>query len=220
MKNIKTALVIGATGLVGKALVMDLLDDPRYEKVRIFVRRSMNIQHSKLEEHLIDFDHPETWSDLVVGDVLFSVLGTTLKKAGSKQKQYTIDYTYQYSFARAALQQGVPQYILVSSSGANEKSMIFYSRMKGELERDIKKLPFSSIVIFQPSLLIGPREEERAGERAGYKLLKFLNAAGLFKRYRPIQGYQVARAMKLAALNPQPGTRVYTLDEIFRLISD
>ena len=220
MQNIKKALVIGGTGLVGKALVMDLLDDPHIERVGVFVRRSMNMQHPKLDEHLIDFDHPESWSDLVRGDVLFSALGTTLKKAGSKQKQYTIDYTYQYSFARAAAQQGVAQYILVSSSGANEKSMIFYSRMKGELERDIKKLPFSSTVILQPSLLIGPREEERAGEKAGYKVLKFLNAAGLFKKYRPIEGYQVAPAMKLAALDPRPGIRVYTLDEIFRLAGD
>src|SRR5690349_10962018 len=137
-----TAIVIGATGLVGSELVQQLLDDERFSLVKIFVRRSFGKQHPKLEEHIIDFDKIHEWGHLVSGDVLFSALGTTLKQAGGKEAQYRIDYNYQYDVADAAAKNKVPVYVLVSSAMANVDSKIFYTRMKGELERDIKKLPF------------------------------------------------------------------------------
>ena len=138
----KTAVVIGATGLVGSELVALLLADSRFETVKVFVRRSTGRQHPKLEEHLVNFDAVETWKEQLTGDVLFSAMGTTLKQAGSKDAQYKIDYTYQYNVAKAAAENGVPQYVLISSAGASPKSRIFYSRMKGELEESVKKLTF------------------------------------------------------------------------------
>lgn len=213
----KTAIVIGATGLVGSALVDLLIQDSGFSRILVFSRRSIGRNSSKLEEHIIDFDQPENWKGLIKGDVLFSCLGTTLKQAGSREKQYQIDYTYQYQFAEAASENGVPFYVLVSSAGANPASSLFYSRIKGELERDVKALHFSGIHFLQPSLLHGKRKDDRFGEKFGYRLLKGLNAVGLFRKYRPIDGATVAKGMIAAALAEKPGVHTYTLDEIFPL---
>jgi uncharacterized protein YbjT (DUF2867 family) len=215
----KSAIVIGGTGLVGRQLVHLLLEDTRFSKVYLYGRRSIGIQNSKLEEILIDFNKPDTWQKLVTGDILFSTLGTTLKQAGGKQAQYKIDHTYQFQFAEAAAYNDVPVYVLVSSASASPDSKIFYSRMKGELERDVKKLPFKSINILQPSLLVGERENARFGEGAGYKVLSALNSIGLFKKYRPIRDREVAMAMIKAGLNAANGVHIFTLDHIFPLAS-
>jgi len=137
-----TANVIGATGLVGKQLVQLLLKNKNFEKVRIFVRRSPGISHPKLEEQIIDFDHEESWAEKLTGDVLFSALGTTLKQAGSKEKQYETDVTFNLNFAQKAKENGIENYVLVSSVGANTKSRIFYTCMKGELEEAVSELNF------------------------------------------------------------------------------
>jgi len=216
----KTALVIGATGLVGTELIKQLLDDSRFEKVVVFSRRSLEKPHPKLTEHIIDFDQPHTWRHWVQGDILFSALGTTLKKAGSKEAQYKIDHNYQYAFAKAASEQEVPHYVLVSSASASPDSKIFYSRMKGELERDISKLPFRSINILQPSLLYGERKETRLGESIGYAIIRRLNALSLLKKYRPIHGATVARAMIHAGIKNNAGKQIYVLDQIFSLAEE
>lgn len=213
----KTAIIIGATGLVGKSLVHLLVDDDRFSKIIVFLRRSLELKHTKLEEHVIDFDKPEQWMHLVQGDVLFSTLGTTIKQAGSKAKQYNIDYTYQYTFAQAAAQNKIPTYVLVSAAASSPDSKIFYSRMKGELERDVKTLGFKSIYIIQPGLLHGERKEERFGENMAYKVLNAVNAIGLFKQYRPIKGETVAAALRNAALKAQPGVNPYALAGVFEL---
>ncbi|EDM37721.1 putative NADH dehydrogenase with NAD(P)-binding domain [Pedobacter sp. BAL39] len=213
----KNAVVIGATGLVGSELVALLLSDERFETVTVFTRRSLKLQHPKLLEHLIDFDQYDSWQHQVKGDVLFSALGTTLKQAGSKAAQYHIDYTYQYHFAKAAAESKVSVYVLVSAAAASPDSKMFYSKMKGELERDVKQLPFSSIYFLQPSLLVGKRDHSRLGEKFGERVLAVFNALGLFRKYRAISGKTVAQAMINAALTANPGVHVYALDDVFTL---
>jgi uncharacterized protein YbjT (DUF2867 family) len=212
---VKTALVIGATGLVGSQLVAQLLDDARFNKVIAFGRRKIGLSHPKLQEHVVDFESRESWSSLVKGEVAFSALGTTRKQAGSLAAQKKVDYDYQLAFARAAASNGVGTYVLVSSSSANPSSRIFYTRLKGELDRDVQQLGFERVRIMRPSLLAGERLQTRAGEKLGGALLGALNALGIARRYREIPGRVVARAMINAALDPENGTRIYTLDELF-----
>ncbi len=213
----KTALVIGATGLVGFQLVKHLIEDKDFAKVVVFSRRSTGLVSPRLEEHIIDFDHPEQWQHLVKGDVLFSALGTTLAQAGGQKAQYKIDHSYQYQFAASAARNAVPVYVLVSSAGANPKSRTFYMRMKGELERDVKELLFSSIVLIKPGPLHGERKDNRVGEKIGVAVISFFNAIGLFRKYRPIGGDVVAGAMIQAFKRATPGVAAFELDELFLL---
>lgn len=215
----KTALVIGATGLVGFQLVKQLVEDKSFSRVVVFTRRSTGLANPKLEEKLIDFDHPEQWQHLVKGDVLFSALGTTLAKAGSKKAQYKVDHGFQFQFAAAAARNAVPSYVLVSSAGASPKSRAFYLRMKGELERDVKGLLFKSLILIKPGPLCGVRPEKRLGETIGVAVIGFFNRLGLFSKYRPIGGGEVARAMIRAYNQASPGVSSFQLDELFELAS-
>jgi len=200
----KVANIIGSTGLVGHQLLTQILDHPEFEKVRIFVRRASGISHPKLEEQLIDFDLPESWKHLVKGDVLFSTLGTTIKTAKTKENQYRVDFTYQYEFAKAASENGVPAYLLVSSLGANPKSSVFYSRIKGELEDAVAKLPFRKLVIIRPSILDGDRQEKRAGEKVGLILSRFVTRF-ILKVYKPTPVNLLASKMISLSLQKVPG---------------
>lgn len=213
----KTALLIGATGLVGSQLLRQLLENKYFSKVVVFSRRSSGLVVPKLEEHIIDFDHPEQWQHLVKGDVLFSALGTTLAKAGGKKAQYKVDHSYQYQFAAAAARNAVPVYVLVSSAGANPESRAFYMRMKGELERDVKELLFSSIIFIKPGPLHGKRTENRLGENIGVAVIRFFNTLGLLRKYRPIAGDEVAQGMITAFKRATPGVAEFELDELFVL---
>lgn len=188
------ALVIGATGATGKDLVSQLLTDNGYDEVNVFVRRPLAVENPKLKTHIVNFDKPEEWKDLVKGDVAFSCLGTTLKAAGSKESQRKVDYDYQYNFAKAAKENEVEDYILVSSYGANPKSKLFYSRMKGELEQSIKDLHFNKLTIFQPGML-ERRDSERTGEVLGGKIIKFANKFGVLTQQKPLPTEVLAKAM-------------------------
>lgn len=188
------ALVIGATGATGKDLVQKLLADKDFEEVHAFVRRPLNIENDKLKSHIVNFEQPDEWKDLVKGDVAFSCLGTTLKDAGSKEAQRKVDYDYQYNFAKAAKENEVEDYILVSSYGANPKSKIFYSRMKGELEQSIKALHFNKLMIFQPGML-DRKDSERTGEVLGGKIIKFANKFGVLTQQKPLPTEVLAKAM-------------------------
>jgi uncharacterized protein YbjT (DUF2867 family) len=211
----QVANVIGASGLVGQQLVAQLLDHPEFEKVRIFARRSIGLVHPKLEEQVIDFDRPENWKHLVQGDVLFSTLGTTIKAAKTKENQYRVDFTYQYEFAKAASENGVPVYLLVSSMGANPKSSVFYSRMKGELEEAVVKLSFQKLVILRPSILDGNRQEKRVGEKFGLILTRFLTKF-ILKVYRPTPVDILAAKMISLSLEKVRGIRTVGGLELFQ----
>jgi len=216
----KTANVIGATGLVGREVVSQLLRHPEVGTVRIFVRRELNWTDPRLEQHVVDFSREETWQPLLKGDVLFSALGTTLKQAGSKEAQYQVDYTFQFRFAEAASRNGIPVYVLVSSAGADPKSIMFYPRIKGELDEAVLKLPFRKAVIMRPSLLVGQREKRRWAEEISYKVFGPLTNL-VFKKYRPIRAATVAKAMIKAALEDGPVKEpILTLDEIFRVAGE
>ena len=188
------ALVLGATGATGKNLVDQLLEDPKYDEVNIFVRKAPEIDNEKLKTHIVDFEKPEDWLDLVQGDVAFSCMGTTLKNAGSKEAQKKVDFTYQYDFAKAAKGNNVEDYILVSSYGADSKSKLFYSRMKGELENSVKDLHFPKITIFQPGML-ERKDSARTGEVLGGKIIKFANKLGVLENQKPLPTDILAKAM-------------------------
>jgi len=189
------ALVIGATGATGQEIVSQLLEDDSFNSVSIFVRKDPNITHSKLKTYVIDFSKLEEYKELIKGDVLFSCLGTTLRDAGSKEKQYLVDYTHQYEFAKIASDNGVPIYSLISSTGANENSPFFYPKIKGKLEEAVKKLPFKIIQIFQPPTLIRQKNLIRLGEKIGIKIFGFLNSFGILKSQKPLPVSNLAKVM-------------------------
>ena len=201
------AVLIGATGAVGKDLLQALLEDARYTEVVAFARRALGVQHEKLREHMIDFDAPATWQELVKGDILFSTLGTSLKQAGSKEAQRHIDYDYQLAFAKAARANGVKSLVLLSSIGADSKSSIFYLRLKGELDDAVRDLGFDSLSIVRPPSLIRAKSK-RFGETASVKFLQAANAIGLAKRLAPMETAVVARSMAALGADSASGTRI------------
>ena len=188
------ALIVGASGATGTKLVELLLKDETYNEVAVFVRHELKINHDKLKTHIIDFDQPEQWKNLVKGDVLFSCLGTTLKVAGSKEAQWKIDYDYQYNFAKWASKNEVNTYVLISASKAAADSFFFYSKMKGQLEEAVKKLSFSKLIIFKPTLLIR-ENSDRNMEVLGAKVISFFNKLGLLRSQKPITTNVLAKAM-------------------------
>lgn len=214
MKN-KTAIVIGSTGMVGKELVNQLITSNHYSSIVSLVRRPSGVSNPKLKEHIIDFDQPETWKNLVKGDELFSCLGTTIAQAKTKEAQYKVDYTYQYNVAKIASDNGVDNFVLVSSAGANVNSKTFYIKMKGELDEAVQHLPFEYISIIRPGQLTGNRTENRLGEKIGLAVMNSLNKIGILKRYKPITFKDVAKAMIHAAKKQKSAT--YTLDEVHKL---
>jgi uncharacterized protein YbjT (DUF2867 family) len=213
----KTAIVIGATGLVGNYITQKLLKNSRYQCVKLFVRRSFQIDDPKLEEHIVDFDKIREWKNQLIGDELYSALGTTIKKAGSKQAQYKIDFTYQYRTAELCSGNKVEKLLLVSSIGADENSKNFYLRMKGELDEAIIKLPFKQIFIFRPSILAGKRKEKRLTESIGINSAEIITKIiPALKKYRPIEAERVADAMIKSAnqITPERVT-IYESNNIF-----
>ena len=212
------ALVLGSTGATGQELVKLLLKNSDFSKVSIFVRRPISINHEKLIVHKVDFSRLNNYKDLVNGDILFSALGTTRKDAGSKKKQYLVDYTYQYEFAKMASENRVNHYSLVSSVGANDKSWFFYPRIKGDLEESIKHLDFNKIQIFQPPSLIRQPDLIREGEKISLKILNILNKIGLLRSFKPLSVADLAIKMirEVKAKNSNKIT-VYKSEDLFVL---
>ena len=208
------ALIIGATGATGKDLLSQLLADDTYSEVHCFVRKPLTLTHPKLHAHVVDFETPEAWADLLRGDVAFSCLGTTLAAAGSKEAQWRVDYDYQYAFAEHCRQNGVPTFVLVSAAGAKAQSKLFYNRMKGQLEDAVKALGFPRLLIFQPSILIRSNSD-RGGENFTVKVFNFLNKLGILKRYRPMPTAILAQRMRREVATSNKGIHTFTLDEIF-----
>ena len=210
------ALVLGATGAIGKDLVSQLLQDEAFERVDIFVRREVPASSDKLVVHVVDFDHPEQWAGKLTGDILFSTLGTTIRAAGSQPAQWKVDYTYQLQAAQSARKNGVPVYALVSSVGADARSRIFYSKMKGALDRDVQALGFEGCFILRPPSLIR-KGSDRLGEKIGVVALRAFNAIGLMRNFTPMPTEAVAAAMIRLAKSGRKGTGIFTSQEILSI---
>lgn len=214
----RSAVVLGATGLVGREIV-DLLErDPAVERIVLLVRRAPDrVVAAKTEVRITNFKDPASFAEALGSDSLFSALGTTLRAAGSKEAQYEVDYTFQYEVAKAARSRGVPVLALCSSVGADPAARAFYTRTKGELERDVKALGFPRTRIVRPSFLDGERAESRPGEAVGMWLMRGLGKLPSVARYRPIPVRTVAAAMIALAKDPEAGDKTLESHELFAL---
>ena len=212
----KTALIIGSTGLIGSQLLALILESPHYEKVITFVKRDSDIRHPKLKQHLINFDKPESYKELVVGDDLYCTIGTTIKKAGSQDAFKKVDFEYPRQFATFALQNNVQQFLIVSSIGAEAKSGNFYLKTKGEIQNFLEDCNFKSVAVLQPSLLLGNRKEFRLGEKIGAFFMKTFAFVflGTLEKYKPIQSETVAKAMLTLGQKNNLGFKIYESDVI------
>jgi len=212
----KTALIIGSTGLIGSQLLEILLASTEYSAVITFVKRDSGIRHPKLKQHLIHFDNPESYEKFVIGDDFFCTIGTTIKKAGSQEAFRTVDFCYPKTFASIAMQNNVKQFLIISSIGANAKSGNFYLKTKGDIQDFLKGCHFESVSVLQPSLLLGKRKEFRLGEKMGAFFMNLFSFVfiGSSRKYKPIQSEAVAKAMFNFAQKNKPGFNIYESDVI------
>jgi len=212
----RTALVAGASGLVGGHLLQLLLADDAYARVVTLGRRPLAARHPKLEQRVVDFATIDALSNLSHADDVFCCLGTTIKTAGSQQAFRKVDYDYVLGLARAGQRAGARQFVLVSALGADSASRIFYSRVKGEIEEAVRQLPYQGIQIFRPSFLMGERAAVRLAERVGVPLARAVAPllVGPLRRYRPVYAADVARAMVRIAKEAPRGPNVFEYDGI------
>ena len=212
----RTALLVGATGLVGGHCLQYLLQAEEYEKLIILVRRPLLMDHPKLEEHVVDFDKLDQHAHIMRANDVFCCLGTTIKAAGSQQEFKKVDFTYTVQTCAIAVKNGADQLLVVTSLGANPRSKIFYNRIKGETEEALSKLPCEAVHFFRPSLLLGDRKESRPIKNTGISVIKGLSLlmAGPLKKYKPIDANVVAHSMVLVAQETRSGVNVYESDRI------
>lgn len=211
----RTAIVLGATGLVGSSVVEQLAAATHVDRIVTVTRREARHASPKVVNQVVDFERLDQHAALFRGNWLFSCLGTTRRQAGSIEAQRRVDLDYQLAAARLAAATGVSHYLLVSSSMANAASGNPYLRMKGELEQAVLALPLPRISIFQPGILLGARNHFRPGETIGAGIMRVLTAVPGLQRYRPIRGEQVAGRMVQVSRDPGPPREIFTLDEVF-----
>ncbi|MGK7392009.1 MAG: NAD-dependent epimerase/dehydratase family protein [Candidatus Cyclobacteriaceae bacterium M2_1C_046] len=216
----KTALIAGATGLVGSSLLEKLIYDDHYDRIIVIARTKPEEEHTKVEPVLIpNFDHLADFKEKLKADDVFCCLGTTMAKAGSKEKFRKVDHDYVVELAKITRDNGAKQFLMVSALGADKKSGVFYNKVKGETEEDIRKIDFPEIHILRPSLLTGPRKEKRAAEDAAknmYKMLSFI-FIGPLKKYKDIEAEQVAKAMLHFAKAEMQGNHIHQNKELLEL---
>lgn len=218
----RSALLLGATGLVGGHVLDLLLDDPAYGSVLALGRRALPREHPKLRQEVVDFDRVRDFADRVRAQDVFCCLGTTLRAAGSHEAFRRVDLDYPRALAEAAARNGAERFLLVSSMGADANSSFFYNRVKGEAEDAVRTLPFQEVVVLRPSLLLGERTERRPGEALAQRVMPRLSflLAGPLRKYRPVEASTVARAMVRLAKSGGRGVRVLESDAIQALGGD
>ncbi|TXK49011.1 oxidoreductase [Pontibacter qinzhouensis] len=219
MKKTRTALIAGASGLVGGHCLHLLLDSDRYDQVISVGRRDLPIIHPKLDQKVLDFDQLQKHKSDLAADDVFCCLGTTIRKAGSKDAFQKVDYQYVVQLAELALSKAASQFLVVSAMGADANSLFFYNRVKGKMEKEVSGMGYDSVHIFRPSLLLGEREEQRTGEELASKVMRPLSnlLIGPLEKYKPIQGETVAKAMLHAAAQDKKGVHIYPSDDIEEL---
>ena len=212
----RSALLLGASGLIGEHLLRLLVDDEAYDRVTAPVRKPLSFRHTKLRERVVDFDHLDKQRDALQAHDVFCCLGTTIRVAGSQAAFRKVDFTYVVQAASIAAANGAERFLLVSSLGADKNSSAFYLRVKGEVEEAVSNLPFKRVQIFRPSVLIGNRKESRLSETFAIAAMKLLSIAlvGRLRRYRAIEAKTVARAMLSVAKEQSAGVTVYESEHI------
>lgn len=212
----KTALIAGATGLVGSKLLEQLINKQEYDSIHIIVRKEIEVKSDKVIQHIIDFEKLGSFEIKEPIDHVFCTLGTTIKKAKTKENFRKVDYNYVLALANKAKEWDTGKFLMVSSLGANAKSKIFYNRVKGEIEKAVQNLDLPNLFIFRPSLLMGNRKENRGGEKSAIAVYKIINPLfiGKLKKYKGIQASQVAKAMMQTALQNEEKFKILESDEI------
>lgn len=212
----RTAILAGASGLIGEALLSELLIDPYFEKIKIVVRKEIFLTHPKLQQIVVDFDKLSKYSEEIKGDVAFCTLGTTIKKAGSKEAFSKVDYTYVLNFAEIVKRSGTDRFIIVSSLGVTESGGNFYLTIKRDVENSLKKMKFRSLIIVRPSMLLGKRKEFRLGEIIGKVIMKMVSFLfiGKLKKYKAIHSSTVANAMLKLSKTELEGVSVFESDRL------
>lgn len=212
----RTALLVGASGLIGGHCLDGLIKDDTYNAVNALVRRPLPQHHPKLKQQIVDFNRLAEHAGLMAVDDVFCCLGTTIKLAGSREAFRRVDALYPLEIARLALKQGARQFLIVTAMGADSQSRVFYNRVKGEVEQKLTALGYPTLQIFRPSLLLGERGEPRPGEDIAKRLSKPLSLLmrGPLKKYRPIEARTVALTMIQNAKKELKGIYIYTSDRI------
>ncbi|MDZ7607724.1 MAG: NAD-dependent epimerase/dehydratase family protein [Cyclobacteriaceae bacterium] len=215
----KVALVAGASGLIGSCLLAELVKCGEYDMIKALVRKGTTISTQGITLLEVDFDHLDKYREDLQADAVFCCLGTTMKKARTREQFYKVDFIYPSVLGQIALENHSSQFHLISSIGANPKSLFYYSRVKGEIEQAISKLPMPNINIYRPSLLLGKRPEQRTGEQIGALFAKTLAPIilGPAKKYRAIEASVVARAMVKVSLQKLTGKQIFESDVISRM---
>jgi uncharacterized protein YbjT (DUF2867 family) len=212
----KTALLAGATGLIGSALLPLLLASDRYAKVIVVGRRPVAIQHPKLTQVVVDLGQLEVERLRLIADDVYCCLGTTIRQAGSREAFYKVDFLYVVQLAALTAANFAAQFLVVSSLGADVNGRFYYSRVKGEMEEAVRQAPFRAIHIFRPSLLLGERAQPRLGERLSAAVLALARPLlrGSWGKYRPVAAATVAQAMLRAAEDDGGGIRLHNSDAL------
>jgi uncharacterized protein YbjT (DUF2867 family) len=218
----RSAVLLGASGLVGGHLLRLLAGDPAYGAIQAFTRRLLGLSGGSVQEVTVDFDRPESYRGHLAGvEDVFCCLGTTIKTAGSQKAFRKVDFEVPVAVAREARAAGAGRYLIVTAVGSNARSSVFYNRVKGETEDALRTLEFPrGLQIFHPSLLLGQRTEARPGERVASVLMRAARPllAGGLARYRAIEARDVARAMHAAAAREVGGVEVYEGESLFALV--
>lgn len=213
------AVVAGASGLIGYALLIQILNHPDYNEVLALVRKPLNIQHKKITQLVVDFERLEDYQNEITGHALFCCLGTTKSKTPNLKEYRKIDHDYPVQLAKISAKNSIQQYHLISALGADKNSISFYTKLKGETEDDLKKISISCICIYQPSLLTGNRKEKRTVERFAISVMRWIDPllTGKLEKYRSIPADTVAKAMLNQSLKNNVGIFTYPSNQIKKL---